>query len=101
MPRQQIGRPLDDRKRQLCVKTHQQSHREADEYRRRQHAVERHSGLAAGRNNLWIDDDDVRHREEGGDTGNRFGFEIGLLLRRNHKHRGHRGKQLKEDQSDY
>jgi len=30
-------------------------------------------------NDLVVDDDDVRHREEGGDTGDGLGFEAGFV----------------------
>src|SRR5262249_45465220 len=64
---------------QLRIQTHQQSHRETDDDCGREHAAERHSGFAVGGKNLWIDDDDVGHREEGRDAGDGFGLEVGFF----------------------
>src|ERR1051326_7793970 len=75
-----------DRERQLRVHTHQQCHRKTDEHGPSKDAAKRQSRFAACRDDLWIDDDDVCHRKESGDAGDRFSFEIGCWNCRVHEY---------------
>ena len=59
---------------QARIQAHQQGHREADEHRRRQCAAEGKAG-ALGRQDRGVHDDDIGHREEGGDPGDGLGGE--------------------------
>ena len=62
------------------VESHQQRHRTRQEHGRRQHPGEAHPG-ALRREDSRIHDDDVRHREEGGDAADDVARDARLVAR--------------------